>query len=57
MEEGEVAQKQLQNAFPDELLNIAKATACFGGEFNFEKMNFFERLIVKKVAKSKSKHF
>lgn len=50
MEEGEVAQKQLENAFPIKLLNIAKATACFGGEFNFEKMNFLEKLIVKKVA-------
>lgn len=50
MEEGEVAQKQLENAFPEELLNIAKASACFGGEFNFEKMNFLQKLIVKKVA-------
>ena len=50
MEEGEVAQKQLENAFPEELLNLAKATACFGGEFNFEKMNFLQKLIIKKVA-------
>ena len=50
MEEGETAQKQLQDAFPEELFNEAKATACFGGEFDFEKMNFLQKLIVKKVA-------
>jgi menaquinone-dependent protoporphyrinogen oxidase len=50
MEEGEVAKKQLKNAFPEELLNIAKASACFGGEFNLEKMNFLQKLIIKKVA-------
>jgi len=51
MEEGRTAQKQLQDAYPEELYYKAKATGCFGGEFNFEKMNFFEKLIVKKVAK------
>lgn len=50
MEEGETAQKQLLNAFPEELHKNAKATAYLGGEFNFNKMNFFEKLIVKKVA-------
>lgn len=54
MEVGETAQKQLQDAFPEELMNAAKATACLGGEFNFDKMNFFEKLIVKKVAKVES---
>ncbi|WP_167610346.1 flavodoxin domain-containing protein [Maribellus sediminis] len=51
MEEGEKAEAQLQEAFPEELLIHAKATACLGGEFNFKKMNFMEKLIVKKVAK------
>ena len=51
MEEGETAQKQLHEAFPEELHLKAKAVSCLGGEFNFEKMNFFEKLIVKKVAK------
>lgn len=51
MEEGETAQKQLEDAFPEELHMKAKATTYFGGEFNFDKMNFFEKLIVKKVAK------
>ncbi len=51
MEEGEKAEQELQNVFPDTLLSHAKATACLGGEFNFEKMNFLEKMIVKKVAK------
>ena len=51
MEEGEKAEEELKNVFPEELLAHAKATACLGGEFNFEKMNFLEKLIVKKVAK------
>ena len=53
MEEGENAQKQLSNAFPEELHDVAKSTAVFGGEFDFGKMNFLERLVVKKVAKVK----
>jgi len=50
MEEGEKAQNQLLEAFPENLLNHAKATAYLGGEFDFDKMNYFQRLIVKKVA-------
>lgn len=51
MEEGETAQKQLMEAFPEELHKVAKATAFFGGAFDFEKMNFLQKMIVKKVAK------
>ena len=51
MEEGEKAETQINEAFPKELRQSAKALACFGGEFNFEKMNYFQKLIVKKVAK------
>ncbi len=50
MEEGEKAEQQFRDAFPEELIHSAKATGIFGGEFNFEKMNFFEKTIVKKVA-------
>ena len=50
METGEVAQKQLMEAYPEELFYNAKITAFFGGEFDFKRMNFFEKLIVKKVA-------
>lgn len=51
MEEGEKAESQLAEAFPQKLRFNAKATAIFGGEFNFDRMNYFQKLIVKKVAK------
>ena len=50
MYEGETAISQLNNAFPDELLEHSSCSLIMGGEFLFEKMNFFERLMVKKVA-------
>ncbi len=50
MEEGETAQKQLLDAFPNELHEFAKTSAYLGGEFDFERMNFFQKLVVKKVA-------
>ncbi|MDO9512148.1 MAG: flavodoxin domain-containing protein [Bacteroidales bacterium] len=49
---------QFETAFPDILRKHASAMAILGGEFKMEKMNFFERLIVKKVSgitESKSK--
>lgn len=45
-------QKELANAFPAELVQIAKASVFAGGEFLFEKMNFFERMVIKKIAKT-----
>lgn len=50
MEQGETAQKQLLDAFPEELHLNAKVSSIFGGEFDFERMNYFQKLIVKKVA-------
>lgn len=50
MEDGETAQKQLLGNYPEELIKNAKATAYFGGEFDFDKMNFFQKMIVKKIA-------
>ena len=50
MEEGDTAKKELADAYPEELLNHTKATGLFGGEFIFEKMNYFEKMIVKKVS-------
>lgn len=49
MEKGEPAQKQLQEAFPEELQASAKVCSAFGGAFDFKQMNFLEKLIVKKV--------
>jgi len=51
MLEGEEALNQLESAFPKELSSHALTKECFGGEFDFKKMNFMERLIVKKVVK------
>lgn len=50
MREGEIASEQFENAFPAELRERAIATGIFGGEFLVSKMNFFEKLIVKKVS-------
>lgn len=51
MEEGETARKQFEDAYPEELRTHAKAQGLFGGAFNFERMNFLERKIIKKIAK------
>lgn len=45
---------EINQNFPPELLEIAEAKEYFGGEFIFEKMNFMEKMIVKKVAKTNS---
>jgi len=50
MEEGDKAQKQFDEAFPSELRSHAAVTGFFGGEFNFDRMNFIQRAIIKKVA-------
>ncbi len=50
MEEGEKAEKQFADAFPPEFISQAVAKGLFGGEFDFSKMNFMEKAIVKKVA-------
>ena len=42
---------ELNQNFPSELLEVAEAKGHFGGEFIFDKMNFMEKLIVKKVSK------
>ena len=51
MAEGEEADSEFKRAFPEELIQHATATGIFGGEFNFEKMNFIERAMIKKIAK------
>lgn len=50
MYEPEVAREQIKNAFPEELHQMAKTEAIFGGEFNFGKMNFMEKMLVKQIA-------
>ncbi len=50
MYEAKIAREQIKNAFPEELHQLAKTEAIFGGEYNFDKMNFIEKMLVKKIA-------
>lgn len=50
--EGERAQKQLNNAYPKELLDIAIAVDYFDGELLYPKLNLFEKLVAKIVLKA-----
>lgn len=51
MYKAEIAREEIKNAFPEELHQLAKTEAIFGGEYNFDKMNFVEKMLVKKIAK------
>jgi menaquinone-dependent protoporphyrinogen oxidase len=51
MEKGAKAQAQFDAAFPKELRDHASACGLFGGGFDFERMNFVQKAITKKVAK------
>lgn len=44
------AEKQFNAAFPELLKSHSLSNQCIGGEFNFEKMNFFEKFLVKKIS-------
>ena len=48
----EEQEKELKNAFPEVLLKKSSATKFLGGAYLFEQMNFLERMIIKKVAKT-----
>lgn len=48
--EKEKAQEQFDNAYPGELRNHALSCKILGGEFNFNRMNFFERFMVRKIS-------
>lgn len=41
--------QQILSAFPEMLRNHAKVVKSFSGEFLFDKMNFFQRLLVRKI--------
>ena len=45
-------EKELENAYPEALQKNSVATGFLGGEFLFERMNFVERFIIKKIAKT-----
>jgi len=44
--------QEFEIAYPEELRVHSFANAVAGGEFLFEKMNFIERAIIKKIAKT-----
>lgn len=50
MHDGEKATEQFEMGYPEPLRNHAVASGIFGGEFDFSKMNFFQKAIVKKVS-------
>lgn len=53
MERDESKQREeLVIAYPKELIDKAKSIQFLGGEFLFENMNFFEKMIIKKIAKT-----
>ena len=49
----EQQEKELKEAYPEVLQKQAVAVQFLGGEFLFELMNFFERAIIAKIAKTK----
>ena len=51
MEQGDTARLQFENAYPEKLRKSSIVNGLFGGEFNFKKMNLFEKTFTKKVAK------
>jgi menaquinone-dependent protoporphyrinogen oxidase len=53
MEEGDKAQKQFEEAYPKELRQQALASGCLGGEFDFKRMNFMEKFVIKNFIKVK----
>lgn len=47
--DAEQLNKEMHDSFPEVLYNHAYAKEVFGYGFDFEKMNFLERLIIKKI--------
>jgi menaquinone-dependent protoporphyrinogen oxidase len=52
METGENARKEFDAVFPEDVRKKASAVGLFGGGFNFERMNFIQKAIIKKIAKA-----
>ena len=50
--EGDDAKKQMEASFPPELLKAAVSKMSFGGGYEFKKINFLERMMIKKVTGS-----
>jgi menaquinone-dependent protoporphyrinogen oxidase len=52
MEKGEKAQAQFDAVFPEDIRKQATASGLFGGGFDFERMNFIQKAIIKKISKT-----
>lgn len=53
--EGDAAERQFAEAFPKDLVDTAVAKGFFGGELNFERMNWLEKTVIKaKLSKANS---
>ncbi|MDA3813723.1 MAG: flavodoxin [Candidatus Cloacimonetes bacterium] len=50
MEKSEKRDEQFNNAFPAEIREESVANGFMGGEFNFDRMNFIEKAIIKKIS-------
>ena len=46
--------EEMNKAFPEFLQRLSIPKAILGGEFQFDKMNFIERFLTKKIAKVNS---
>jgi menaquinone-dependent protoporphyrinogen oxidase len=51
MQSGEAINTELDANFPEELLKIAVIKGPLGGELLLDKMNFFDKMVIKKVTK------
>jgi menaquinone-dependent protoporphyrinogen oxidase len=51
MEEGAKADAEFAAAFPKDLIDAATAKGLFGGAFDFDRMNWLEKAMIKKIAK------
>ena len=49
--------KQIDKTFPSEIVNHAMATAFILGEFDLDKMGFFDRKIAQSIIKGSKKEF
>jgi menaquinone-dependent protoporphyrinogen oxidase len=49
IQNSEIAKQQFENSFPAELREHAFATGLLGGEIIYDKLNFFEKLIIKRT--------
>ena len=47
--EGADIQKEIEASFPEELLAVAVAKESFGGGWDYDKLGFMERSVMKKV--------